>query len=120
MVTAANVNYEGSITIPGDLMRAVDLWPGEKVLVASITHGPRLETYVLKGPDGSGQIVMNGGAAHRITKGDRITILAFAHTEKPIAARIVVCNEQNQIVQRRVEAPEPWAGADAEDRAPQL
>jgi len=49
MITGSDVDYEGSIEIPTDLMEAADLWPGEKVLVASITTGARLETYVLAG-----------------------------------------------------------------------
>ena len=53
-ITDADVNYEGSIEIPRDLMDAADLWPGEKVLVASITTGARLETYVLECNPGSG------------------------------------------------------------------
>lgn len=63
MITRGDVQYEGSIEIPADLMAAVDLWPGEKVLVASVTSGNRLETYALQGPAGTGNIIMNGGAA---------------------------------------------------------
>ena len=48
MITRGDVQYEGSIEIPADLMAAVDLWPGEKVLVASVTSGNRLETYALQ------------------------------------------------------------------------
>jgi len=61
MITDADVAYEGSIEIPKDLMDAVDLWAGEKVLVASITTGARLETYVLEGKPGTGKILINGG-----------------------------------------------------------
>ena len=103
VVTDADIEYVGSITIPADLMRAADLWEREKVLVASVTSGARLETYVLKGEEGSGQILMNGGAARLIGKGERITIFAFAHAEEPIPARIVLCNERNEIV--RCETP---------------
>ena len=61
MITRGDVQYEGSIEIPADLMAAVDLWPGEKVLVASVTSGNRLETYALQGPAGTGNIIMNCG-----------------------------------------------------------
>ena len=54
MITRGDVQYEGSIEIPADLMAAVDLWPGEKVLVASVTSGNRLETYALQGPAATG------------------------------------------------------------------
>ena len=98
MITDGNVEYEGSIEIPADMMRTVDLWEKEKVLVASITSGNRLETYVQPGKAGEGQIVMNGGAAHLIKKGERVTILSFAHAEEPIEAKIIVCNEKNETI----------------------
>jgi len=98
MVTAADVDYEGSIEIPADLMAAADLWPGEKVLVASITTGARLETYVLEGAPGTGRILINGGAAHLIKAGERVTIMAFAYTDQPPAPRILLLDEQNRVV----------------------
>jgi aspartate 1-decarboxylase len=98
MITAADVEYEGSIEIPSDLMDAVGLWEGEKVLVASITSGNRLETYVQPGPAGTGNIIINGGAAHRIKKGERVAIMAFALSETPVVARKVVLNDLNQIM----------------------
>ena len=61
-ISDANIDYEGSISIPEDLMQMVDLWPGELVLVASRDSGARLETYAFPGPAGSGAIVMNGAA----------------------------------------------------------
>jgi len=98
IISEADVAYEGSIEIPEDLMRAADLWEREKVLVASITSGNRLETYVQVGPAGTGRIIMNGGAAHRIGQGERVTIMAFALSEAPVPARIVLCNDRNEIV----------------------
>lgn len=101
-VTDGNIEYEGSISIPEDLMKAVDLWPGEKVLVASRDNGSRLETYVLPSPAGSGAIVMNGAAARLIHVGDRITLMAFAQSDKPIRARRILLNERNEIVHSEV------------------
>ncbi len=98
MISAADVEYEGSIEIPRDLMEAVDLWEGEKVLVASISTGNRLETYVQPGPAGTGHIIINGGAAHRIKKGERVAIMAFALADTPVPARKVVLNDQNEII----------------------
>ena len=89
---------EGSIEIPADLMAAVDLWPGEKVLVASVTSGNRLETYALQGPAGTGNIIMNGGAAHLIKTGERVVIMSFALSDKPIIPKKIVCNEHNEII----------------------
>jgi aspartate 1-decarboxylase len=98
VVTDSIVDYEGSIEIPRDLMEAADLWPGEKVLVASIDTAARLETYVLPGEPGSGTILINGGAANRIGKGERLTIMAFALSEKPIEPVKIVLDEANRIV----------------------
>ena len=98
IITGADTAYEGSIEIPLDLMLAVDLWEREKVLVASISTGARLETYVQVGKEGSGEIVMNGGAAHRIRAGERVTIMAFARAEEPVPCLIALCDEENRIV----------------------
>lgn len=101
-ITDANIEYEGSITIPLDLMEEVDLWPGEKVLVTSITNGARLETYVLQGKRDSGEIVVNGAAAHLIGKGHRVTIMAFADSDKPVQQKRCLLNEKNEILNRDV------------------
>lgn len=98
MITDADVDYEGSIEIPRDLMDAADLWAGEKVLVASITTGARLETYVLEGKPGTGKILINGGAAHLIKAGERVTIMAFGILDSPVEPRIVLLDESNQIL----------------------
>ena len=101
IVTDAHVDYEGSISIPEDLMEASGLWEGEKVLVASITSGNRLETYVQRGPAGEGAVVMNGGAARLIQKGERVAIMAFGLSETPIVPKKLLCNAENEII--RVE-----------------
>lgn len=77
-VTEANLNYIGSITIDEDLMDAVNLLENEKVQVVNINNGERLETYVIKGERGSGQIVMNGPAARKVEIDDVIIIIAYA------------------------------------------
>ena len=97
-ITDANVEYEGSISSPEDLMQLVDLWPGEMVLVASRETGARLETYVFPAPAGSGAIVMNGPAARLIHRGDRVTILAFGQSDKPIKAKRALLNERNEVL----------------------
>ena len=98
VATEAIVEYEGSIEIPRDLMEQADLWPGEKVLVASLDTSARLETYVLPGEPGTGRILVNGGAAHRIKKGERLTIMAFALSDKPVEPVKLVLDEQNRVV----------------------
>lgn len=105
-VTEANVDYVGSITIDRDLIDAVGLWPGEKVLVASATTGARLETYVLVGESGSGTIGINGAAAHLINAGEKVIIMGFELTDKPIQPKAVLVDENNRVIQDLVERPE--------------
>lgn len=78
MVTEANLEYIGSITIDEDLMDAAHIYSGEKVQVVDNTNGARLETYVIPGKRGSGCICMNGAAAHLIHVGDTVIIMAYA------------------------------------------
>jgi len=80
-VTEANLHYVGSITIDEDLMDASGIIENEKVQVVDINNGERLETYVIKGKRGSGEICMNGPAARRIAVGDIIIIMAYAMME---------------------------------------
>jgi len=77
-VTEANLNYVGSITIDEDLMDAANLIEGEKVQVLDIDNGERLETYVIKGKRGSGEICLNGPAARRVQVGDIVIIISYA------------------------------------------
>jgi aspartate 1-decarboxylase len=105
-VTEANVDYVGSITIAGDLIRRVGLWVGERVLVASNTSGNRLETYVMWGEPGSGVICMNGAAAKRISKGEEIIILGFELSDRPVNPRIILLDEANRFV--RDLPPTDW------------
>jgi aspartate 1-decarboxylase len=95
-VTEANVAYIGSITIDRDLIERVGLWPGEKVLVVSNTTGRRLETYVIVGPSGSGEICMNGAAALLIKAGEEIIVMGFELASEPIAPRIILVDKQNR------------------------
>jgi aspartate 1-decarboxylase len=77
-VTEANLHYVGSITIDEDLMEASNIIAGEKVLIVNINNGERLETYVIKGDRGTGEICMNGPAARKVAVGDIIIIIAYA------------------------------------------
>lgn len=81
-ITDADLNYVGSISIDEDLMKAADLTEFEKVQVANISNGERLETYVIKAPAGSGTIALNGAAARKGNKDDLIIIIAYGHFEK--------------------------------------
>ncbi len=77
-VTEANLFYVGSITIDEDLMNAANLIANEKVHVVNINNGERLETYVIKGERGTGQICLNGPAARKCVVGDTIIIMSYA------------------------------------------
>ena len=96
-VTDANPDYVGSITIDEDLLEAVGLWPGEKVLVASVDTGQRLETYTLKGEKGSGEICVNGAAAKLIKQGEIVIIIGFEITDKPITSKTIIVDSENTI-----------------------
>lgn len=96
-VTESNLAYTGSIGIDQDLIDAVGLWEGEKVLVASLTSGSRLETYVISAERGSGSICINGAASHLIGKGENVIIMGFSLSPKPLEARIVFTDEKNRI-----------------------
>jgi aspartate 1-decarboxylase len=100
-VTDANLNYIGSVTIDEDLMDAANLIEFEKVQVLNINNGERLETYVIKGKRGAGEIVLNGAAARKVEPGDLVIIVAFAivpaseaSTVKPA---IIFPNAQNKL-----------------------
>ena len=77
-VTEANLDYVGSITIDEDRMDAAGIVAGEKVQVVDNTNGARLETYTIPGRRGSGEICMNGAAAHLMHPGDTVIIMAYA------------------------------------------
>ncbi|MCD6596445.1 MAG: aspartate 1-decarboxylase [Bacteroidales bacterium] len=77
-VTEANLQYVGSITIDEDLMDAANLIENEKVQIVNINNGERLETYVIKGERGSGDICLNGAAARKVAVGDVIIIISYA------------------------------------------
>lgn len=89
-VTQAELNYVGSITIDGALMKAAGIFEYEKVQVVDIDNGSRLETYVIEGAENSGVICLNGAAARLVGVGDKVIIMAYctltpdeAKTHKP-------------------------------------
>lgn len=101
-VTAANLHYEGSLTISADLMAAAAIVPYEQVHVLNITNGHRMVTYAIEGPAGSGVICLNGAAARHGQTGDIIIVMTYCMVEEAKVPehhpRIVLVNEQNHIV----------------------
>ena len=104
-VTEAKLNYVGSITIDQDLLDRTGLMAGEQVLVVSNTSGARLTTYVIPGERNSGQICMNGAAAHLIGEGEQIIVMGFELTERAIKPQIILVDEGNRFIQDLVEEP---------------
>lgn len=102
-VTAADLDYEGSISIDRNLMDVAGLTEWEQVHIVDLTNGARLETYVIPAPAGSGEIQINGAAAHLVRPSDLVIIMAYEGvseeaipTYKP---RIVQVDEQNRVVE---------------------
>lgn len=103
-ITQTDVEYVGSITIDEDLLRASGIRPNEVVLVADLDNGARFETYVIKGPAGTGIIGVNGAAARLVRKGDRVIIFAHflmnpAEIEEH-TADVVLVDENNRITRQ--------------------
>jgi aspartate 1-decarboxylase len=80
-VTEANLEYEGSITIDTDLMDGADLLPYEQVEIYDCTNGSRLSTYVIPGEAGSGEICVNGAAAHLVKPHDLVIICSYVQLD---------------------------------------
>src|SRR5208337_5417930 len=99
-VTDADLSYEGSIAIDEDLIDAVGLLAGEKVLVASNSSGNRLETYVITGERGSGVICMNGAAALLVKKGEEIVIMGFELSTGPVVPKTILLGPGNRVLRR--------------------
>ncbi len=100
-VTHADLDYEGSITIDQNLMEAADLVDNEQVHVWNVTRGTRLETYTITGERGSGEICLNGAAAHLMKPDDLVIIASFVNLDAEEAAgwkpKLVFVDENNRI-----------------------
>ena len=120
-VTEADLHYVGSVAIDRDLMDAADLLEGEKVAIADITNGARLETYVIPAPRGSGTITINGAAAHLVQAGDLVIIMNYAAMDDSEAKRwkpiVVHVDENNRVISLGNDPSEPVPGAPDQRRA---
>lgn len=76
-ITNVDLEYEGSLAIDPELLKAAGILPNEKILVANMANGERFETYAIPGEPGGGQVCLNGAAAHKGKAGDRLIVLAF-------------------------------------------
>lgn len=102
-VTDANLNYEGSITIYSELMKAANIREYEKVSVVSLHNGERFETYVITGSDPNNTVCINGAAARLACVGDKVIIMSYrmCAEKETLGYRptIVLVDEHNQIIQ---------------------
>lgn len=101
-ITQAELHYVGSITIDENLMEAANIIENEKVQIVNVNNGERLETYVIKGERGSGQVCLNGPAARKAQVGDIVIIISYASMDfeearkyKPV---VIFPDEQNQLI----------------------
>jgi aspartate 1-decarboxylase len=101
VITQAELNYVGSVTIDEELMEASGLFEYERVHIVNVNSGSRIETYVIAGERGSGVICLNGAAARSGQKGDKVIIMAYADmtpdeakTHRP---KVVFVNEDNSV-----------------------
>jgi len=103
-VTQADLNYVGSITIDSDLLRESGILEYEKVEIADITNGNRLETYAIAGEAGSGIICLNGAAAQLVNPGDKIIIMTYANMTpeeaKSHKPTVIFVDEKNTITRK--------------------
>lgn len=103
-VTDSALHYEGSLAIDSGLMEAVGIRSYEKILVANIANGERLETYAIEAPKGSHIISLNGAAAHKGKIGDLLVIMTFAQVDAEAAKdwkpKVLVLSHKNSQVVR--------------------
>lgn len=100
-VTDRNIDYDGSLTLDGILMREADLIPYEQIQVYNVTNGERFTTYVIKGKDNSGEVIINGAAAKKANIGDKVIIVAYATMDEGemdfFIPRVLLMDDANRI-----------------------
>jgi aspartate 1-decarboxylase len=103
LVTEANLQYTGSLTLDPVLMKAADLLPYEQVQVVNLNNGARFETYCIEGLPGSGTVCLNGAAARLAVVGDKVIVFSYAQVNDSeldrFAPKLVVVDDRNQIRQ---------------------
>ena len=99
-VTDADLNYQGSVTVDGDLLEAANIVEHEQVQIYNVTNGTRITTYAILGERGSGQVCINGAAAHHVKPGDVVIIVTYGQYSETEATRhqpvVVLVDGQNR------------------------
>ena len=115
-VTQSDLDYVGSITVDANLLDAADLLPGERVDICDCTNGNRLSTYVIPGERGTGQVCVNGAAAHLVSPGDLVILIAYSQLDESRARtylpHVVFVDGSNRIVERSREPGQVPADSD--------
>lgn len=110
-VTAADLDYEGSLTVPPELLDAAGIWPYEAIQVWNVSRGTRLETYAIRGLPGSHDVCANGAAAHLMQPGDRVILASFTYVPADRLAthqpRLVFVDARNRLAHLGPEIPGP-------------
>ena len=103
-LTATKLDYEGSIAVDSDLLKAADMLPGEEVHVLNCNNGERLVTYLIEAPAGSGTMMLNGPAARLGYPGDTVVLITYAMVTEEEARNwkptVVHVDEKNRIIQK--------------------
>ncbi len=110
IITESNLYYEGSFTVDEDLMDEADIKAYEKVAIVNINNGERLETYIIPGARGSGQLCLNGAAARKGSVGDEVIIISYANIdERELDAYkpVILLLDKNNKVLRKSHSSEP-------------
>ena len=109
VVTEANLQYTGSLTLDPLLMRAADLLPYEQVQVVNVNNGARFETYCIEGRPGSGTVCLNGAAARLAVVGDKVIVISYAQVTdeelEGLAPKLVFVDERNHVQRVSTETP---------------
>jgi aspartate 1-decarboxylase len=104
-VTEADLHYAGSVTVDQELLEAAGILPYEQVDIYDITNGARLTTYALPGERGSGEIKINGAAAHLVRPGDLVILVAYGVFEeeeaRSLKPTVVLVDERNRVLEVR-------------------
>ena len=116
VVTDADLEYEGSLTIPPELLEMTDIKEYEAIQVWNVTRGTRFETYAIEGERSTGKICVNGAAAHLAGPGDIIIIAAFSDVPEPMLPEfrpvVLFVDSQNRPVRTGAELPGPHKHGD--------
>ena len=105
VVTEANLDYDGSLALDGDLMKAADMIPFEQVSIYNLSNGERFSTYLIKAKEGSGTVAVYGAAAHKAGLGDKLIVVTYVLLDDEetefFRPKIIVLDERNRIKESR-------------------